>query len=45
VTPDTALAAAARLMLEKKIGCLVVLENEKIVGVLTESDFVKLHAG
>lgn len=43
-TPETELADAARLMLEKKIGCLVVLEDGKIVGILTESDFVRLHA-
>jgi CBS domain-containing membrane protein len=43
-TPDTKLADAAKLMFERKIGCLVVLEAGKIVGILTESDFVKLHA-
>jgi len=43
-TPDTKLADAAKLMFEQKIGCLVVLEAGKIVGLLTESDFVKLHA-
>lgn len=42
-TPDTPLSDAAKLMFERKIGCLVVLEAEKIVGILTESDFVKLH--
>lgn len=42
-TPDTRLADAAKLMFERKIGCLVVLEAGKIVGILTESDFVKLH--
>jgi CBS domain-containing membrane protein len=42
-TPDTLLADAAKLMFERKIGCLVVLEAGKIVGILTESDFVKLH--
>src|SRR5688572_28119520 len=31
-TPDTPLADAARTMFEKKIGCLVVLEDQKIVG-------------
>lgn len=41
-TPETPLRDAARLMLEKKIGCLVVLDNSQIVGILTESDFVKL---
>jgi len=31
-------------MLERKIGCLVVLEGEAIAGILTEADFVKLGA-
>ncbi|HEY6079341.1 MAG TPA: CBS domain-containing protein [Polyangiaceae bacterium] len=39
---DTPLAEAAKLMLERQIGCLVVLENQKIVGILTEADFVRL---
>jgi len=29
-------------MLERKIGCLPVLEGKKLVGILTEADFVKL---
>lgn len=36
------LADAADLMLENKFGCLPVLEDEHLVGILTESDFVKL---
>jgi CBS domain-containing membrane protein len=43
-TPDTLLTEAAKLMLEKKIGCLVVLDANKIAGILTESDFVRLAA-
>lgn len=43
-TPDTDIRAAARAMLEKKIGCLVVVDGERIAGILTESDFVKLCA-
>jgi len=43
-TPDATLQDAAKLMLEKKIGCLVVIEAARIVGILTESDFVKLCA-
>lgn len=42
VRPDAALAEAARLMLERKIGCLPVVEDGKLVGILTESDFVRL---
>jgi CBS domain-containing protein len=44
VTPDAPLAHAAKIMLERKIGCLVVVEAKKIVGIITESDFVKLAA-
>jgi CBS domain-containing protein len=29
-------------MLDRKIGCLVVIDNGAIAGILTESDFVKL---
>jgi CBS domain-containing protein len=40
-TPDTPLADAARVMLERKIGCLPVLEDGRLVGILTESDFLR----
>jgi CBS domain-containing protein len=43
-TPDAELRVAAKLMLERKIGCLVVLEHERIVGIVTESDFVRMAA-
>ena len=43
-TPDTPLTVAAKLMFERKIGCLVVLEGGKVAGILTEGDFVKLAA-
>lgn len=39
-TPDTLLADAAREMNRQKISCLPVLENDVVVGVLTERDFV-----
>ncbi len=41
---NTPLAQAASLMLERKVGCLVVVDGAKIVGILTEADFVKLAA-
>jgi CBS domain-containing membrane protein len=40
--PDVPLADAARLMLERKIGCLPVVERGRLIGILTESDFVRL---
>lgn len=42
--PTTPLVEAAKLMIERKIGCLVVLDGDKIAGILTEGDFVKLVA-
>lgn len=43
-TADTPLGEAAELMLEKQIGCLPVLEGNELVGILTESDFLRLAA-
>jgi CBS domain-containing protein len=43
-TAKTPLKEAAQLMLEHKVGCLPVLESQKLIGIITESDFVKLHA-
>ncbi len=43
-TPDTPVADAARVMIERKIGCLPVIENGRLVGIVTETDFVRLVA-
>ena len=40
--PDTPVAEAARLMIERKIGCLPVLDGEKLVGIVAETDVVRL---
>ncbi len=42
IGPEAPLAEAAKLMMQQKIGCLVVTEGKSIVGILTETDFVKL---
>ena len=44
VRPDASLVYAARLLTERKIGCLPVVENGRLVGILTEGDFVALIA-
>lgn len=41
VEPETALAEAAATLFENKIGCLPVVEGSRLVGILTESDFVR----
>ena len=45
IAPDATLQEAARIMVERKIGCLPVVEDAKLVGILTEGDFVVLVAG
>jgi CBS domain-containing protein len=42
VDPATPLADAAALMMQRKIGCLPVLAGERLVGILTEGDFLAL---
>ena len=39
--PELPLGDAAQVMFDNKFGCLPVLENSKLVGILTESDFVR----
>jgi CBS domain-containing membrane protein len=43
--PEQSVAAAAQVMLENKFGCLPVVEGMHLVGILTESDFVRHFAG
>lgn len=42
--PDQDIRDAARIMLENKFGCLPVIEDHRLVGIVTESDFVRLMA-
>lgn len=48
VDPQQAIEEAGAIMFDNKLGCLPVVENEKLIGILTEADFVKYvvdHAG
>jgi CBS domain-containing membrane protein len=42
--PDLPLAEAAQVMFENKFGCLPVVEGWRVVGILTESDFVRFFS-
>jgi CBS domain-containing membrane protein len=44
IGPDATVADAARVMVERKVGCLPVVDGGKLVGIVTETDFVKLVA-
>lgn len=38
ITPDTLIEEAVQLMHDNKIGCLPVVENDKLYGIFTETD-------
>ncbi|BFM49820.1 CBS domain-containing protein [Marinomonas sp. THO17] len=42
ISPDMALDTAAEFFIENKYGCLPVIDNNKLIGILTPIDFVKL---
>lgn len=42
VTPDVTVESAVRIAQENKVGCLPVMENGKVVGILTTNDFFYL---
>jgi CBS domain-containing membrane protein len=44
VPADTSIRAAARLMTEKKLGCLPVVQGERLVGLVTKSDMLRYLA-
>ena len=41
VGPDTRASEAGRILLDRKFGCLPVVENGKLVGIVTDTDFVR----
>ena len=42
VGAELSLKEAARLLLEEKYGCLPVVSEEKLCGIITEADFLRL---
>ncbi len=45
IEPDAGVQEAARVMAEKKIGCLPVVDGDALVGLLTETDVLASFAG
>lgn len=41
ISPDSPLREAAKIMLERKIGGLPVMDGRKLVGIITESDIFR----
>jgi acetoin utilization protein AcuB len=42
VSPDTPLTEVASTMVERKLGCAVVLERDRVVGIFTTTDALRL---
>jgi CBS domain-containing protein len=42
--PDALVTAAAHIMVDRKIGCLPVIDGETLIGILSESDIVSAVA-
>jgi len=42
VAPDATIGEVARLMLQHKIGGLPVVENSKLIGIITETDLCRI---
>ena len=45
IGPDATVDEAALVMAEKKIGCLPVVENDHLLGMVTETDVLRCVAG
>lgn len=41
VTPDASLKEAAKIILDMKVGGLPVVEDDKLVGIITETDMLR----
>ena len=42
VNPDQLASDCLEVMAEKKIGCLAVMHNKELIGVINQKDLVKL---
>ncbi|WP_108484368.1 CBS domain-containing protein [Oceaniglobus ichthyenteri] len=41
IAPDASVSEAARLLSENKIGAVIVMDGQKVVGILSERDIVR----
>ena len=45
IAPDATVEEAARVLADRKIGCLPVLDGQTLVGLVTETDVLRYFAG
>jgi CBS domain-containing protein len=44
IAPDASIREAARIMAERKIGCLPVIAHGELIGIVTETDVLRCFA-
>ena len=45
IDPGATIQLAARLMADHRIGCLPVVEDDRLLGIVTETDVLRCFAG
>jgi CBS domain-containing protein len=45
ISPESSVEEAALTMAERKIGCLPVVDEDELVGIITETDVLRFFAG
>ena len=45
IAPESTVEEAALVMAERKIGCLPVVEESELIGIITETDVLRYFAG
>lgn len=45
ISPDATVEEAARMMADRKIGCLPVVDGDDLIGLITETDVLRYFAG
>jgi CBS domain-containing protein len=41
ISPDTSIAAAADMMINRGVGCLPVVDNQQLIGIVTKTDLLR----
>ena len=42
ISPDATIVEAMKIMREKKIGCLPVVKNKELIGIVMEVDYIRV---
>jgi len=45
ISPESKVSEAALAMAERKIGCLPVVDEDELIGIITETDVLRFFAG